>query len=42
MDADAIAALAGLPYEEVAYRVVRPFVGDDFSEEELRGAIGRF
>jgi threonine synthase len=26
-----IAALAGLPYEEVAFRVMRPFIGDAFT-----------
>lgn len=36
-----IAALEGLPYEEVAYRVVSPFTGDSFTEDELRGAIAR-
>lgn len=36
-----IAALTGLPYEEVAYRVMAPFVADTFTEEELRGAIAR-
>lgn len=36
-----IAALAGQSYEEVAYRVMAPFVGASFSEAELRGAIGR-
>ncbi|MFZ5750991.1 MAG: threonine synthase [Pseudomonadota bacterium] len=36
-----IAAMACLPYEEVALRVIRPFVGDSFSDEELCGAIGR-
>ncbi|MEM1236677.1 MAG: threonine synthase [Pseudomonadota bacterium] len=36
-----IAALAGLPYEEVAFRVMRPFVGDSFTDEEFRGAIER-
>ena len=41
MSRDEIAALAGLPYEEVAYRVMRPFVGDSFSETEFRGAIER-
>ncbi|MDT0682386.1 threonine synthase [Roseicyclus sp. F158] len=41
MDAHEIAALAGLPYEEVAFQVIRPFIGDDFSEDELRGAISR-
>ncbi|MBD3786922.1 MAG: threonine synthase [Sphingomonadales bacterium] len=34
-----IAALAGLPYEEVAYRVMAPFVAETFTEAELRGAI---
>lgn len=38
---DDIAALEGLPYEEVAYRVIRPYTGDCFSEDELRGAIDR-
>ncbi|MBW0156846.1 threonine synthase [Sedimentimonas flavescens] len=39
--AEEIAALAGLPYEEVAFRVMFPFVGETFTEEELRGAIAR-
>ena len=34
-----IAALAGLSYEEVAYRIMAPFVGDSFDEDELRRAI---
>ncbi|WP_461307473.1 threonine synthase, partial [Albidovulum sp.] len=38
---DEIAALAGVSYEEAAFRVLRPFVGDTFSEAELRGAIDR-
>lgn len=33
--------LDGLPYEEVAFRVIRPFTGDSFSDAELRGAIDR-
>jgi threonine synthase len=33
--------LDGLPYEEVAFRVVRPFTGDSFSDRELREAIDR-
>jgi threonine synthase len=41
MDARAIAALAGLPYEEVAFRVMRPFVGDTFGEAEFRDIIAR-
>jgi threonine synthase len=36
-----IAGLAGLSYEEAAFRVVRPFTGDAFSDEELHGAIVR-
>ena len=34
-----IAALAGQSYEEVAYRVMRPFVGDTFGDAEFRGLI---
>ncbi|MEM1234046.1 MAG: threonine synthase [Pseudomonadota bacterium] len=41
MRAPEIAALRGLPYEEVAYRVMRPFVGDSFSDADFRGAIER-
>ena len=36
-----IAALRDLPYEEAAFRILRPFVGDSFAEEELRGALER-
>jgi len=36
-----IAAMAGQSYEEVALRVIRPFVGDAFSEEDLAGCIAR-
>ena len=36
-----IAALDGLSYEEVALRVITPFVGDSFTQDELRGAIAR-
>ena len=38
---DEIAALAGLPYEEVAFRVMWPFLGDTFAEDEFRGLIAR-
>ncbi|SFQ95130.1 threonine synthase [Poseidonocella sedimentorum] len=41
LSAGEIAALAGLPYEEVAFRVMWPFVGESFTEEELRGCIAR-
>jgi threonine synthase len=36
-----IAALAGLRYEEAAFRVMRPFVGDAFSDEEFRAILAR-
>ncbi|MFN6977047.1 MAG: threonine synthase [Gemmobacter sp.] len=39
MPAGEIAALAGLPYEEVAFRVMRPFLGDAFSDDDFRGLI---
>ncbi|MCB2127293.1 MAG: threonine synthase, partial [Rhodobacteraceae bacterium] len=39
MPPDEIAGLAGLSYEETAYRVMRPFVGDTFTDAEFRGAI---
>ncbi len=36
-----IAALEGLPYEEVAFRVMRPYLGDAFTDDEFRGIIER-
>src|SRR5262245_9772238 len=36
-----IAALAGLPYEEAAFRVMRAFVGDAFGDGEFRALIDR-
>ena len=36
-----IAALAGLPYEEVAFRVMWPFVQGSFAEDEFRACIER-
>ncbi|WP_282092685.1 threonine synthase [Epibacterium ulvae] len=41
MSRDDIAALRGLSYEEVAFRVMRPFVGDSFTDEEFRDIIAR-
>ncbi|WP_299351428.1 threonine synthase [uncultured Shimia sp.] len=38
---DEIAAMAGLSYEETAFRVMRPFVGDAFSDDEFKGIIAR-
>ncbi|MCV3272519.1 threonine synthase [Roseobacter sinensis] len=36
-----IARLEGLSYEAIAYRVMRPFVGDVFTDEEFEGIIAR-
>jgi len=36
-----IAALAGLTYEETAFRVMRPFIGDAFSDEAFRAILAR-
>jgi len=41
MTADEIAALAGLSYEEAAFRVMRPFVGDSFGDDDFRAIIAR-
>ncbi|MBL1437613.1 MAG: threonine synthase [Rhodobacteraceae bacterium] len=41
MNADEISALAGLSYEDVAFRVIKPFVGETFSDDELRGILAR-
>ncbi|MDO5705069.1 MAG: threonine synthase, partial [Paracoccus sp. (in: a-proteobacteria)] len=38
---DDLAAFEGLSYEEAAFRVLKPFTGDSFSDDELRGAIAR-
>jgi len=40
MPRDEIAALAGLPYEEIAFRVMRPFLGDAFGDDQFRALIG--
>ena len=34
-----IAALAGLSYEETAFRVMRPYLGDTFSDDEFLGLL---
>jgi threonine synthase len=36
-----IAALAGAPYEEVAFKVMRPYLGGFFTDDEFRGLIAR-
>ncbi|WP_022707716.1 threonine synthase [Paracoccus zeaxanthinifaciens] len=38
---DGLDRMDGLSYEEIAFRVIRPFTGDCFTDEELRGAIDR-
>ena len=34
-----IAALAGQSYEDIAFRVMRPYLGDTFGDDEFRGLI---
>ncbi len=36
-----IAALAGLSYEEIAFRVMRPFIGDAFTDDEFQEIIAK-
>ena len=36
-----IAALAGKSYEDAALSVIRPFIGDDFTDDALQGIISR-
>lgn len=39
--AEDIAAFSGLTYEETAFRVMRPFIGDTFTDAEFREIIAR-
>ena len=41
MSHDDIAALAGKSYEEIAFAVMRPFIGDTFTETEFREIIAK-
>ncbi len=41
MSHDEIAALAGLPYEEIAFRVMWPYVSGSFAEGEFKDIIAR-
>ncbi|WP_170769999.1 threonine synthase [Ruegeria lacuscaerulensis] len=41
MSHDEIAALAGLPYEEIAFRVMWPYVSGSFTEQEFKDIIAR-
>ena len=39
--AEEIADLAGKSYEEIAFRIMRPFMGDTFSDDEFKGLIAK-
>ncbi len=41
MTRDQIAALAGLSYEDIAFRVMRPYLGDTFTDDEFRSLIAK-
>ena len=41
MSRDDIAALAGLPYEDIAFRVMWPYVSGSFAEDEFKEIIAR-
>jgi threonine synthase len=41
LSVDEIAALAGLPYEEIAFRVMWPYLGSTFAEAEFKALIAR-
>ncbi|SHH73199.1 threonine synthase [Cognatishimia maritima] len=41
MSQDDIAALAGQSYEDIAFHVMKPFIGDCFTDEEFKGIIAR-
>lgn len=38
---DEIRALGGLSYEQVAFRIMRPFIGETFTDAEFEGIIAR-
>ena len=41
LDAATIAGFAGQPYEDVAFAVMKPFIGDTFDDATFRGIIAR-
>ena len=41
LSAEQIAAMQGQSYEEVAFTIMRPFIGDTFTDEEFRAIIAR-
>ena len=38
---DEIRALNGVPYEDATFRIIRPFTGDTFEDDDLRALIAR-
>ncbi|WP_299043058.1 threonine synthase [uncultured Tateyamaria sp.] len=41
LDQGAIAAMDGQSYEEIAYTVIRPFIGDTFTDDEVHSCIDK-
>jgi threonine synthase len=41
LSTDDIKAMTGKSYEEIAFQVMRPFVGDTFSDDDFKGIIER-
>jgi threonine synthase len=41
LSSDEIAAFAGLPYEEIAFRVMKPFIGETFTDAEFKDIIAK-
>jgi len=41
LDADAIRAMNGASYEDIAFTVMRPFIGDTFTDAEFREIIAK-
>ncbi|MGH1356411.1 MAG: threonine synthase [Thalassovita sp.] len=41
MSKDEIAALSGLSYEDTAFRIMRPYIGDTFTDDEFREIIAK-
>ncbi len=41
LSADDIRAMQGASYEDIAYAVMRPFIGDTFTDDEFRAIISR-
>lgn len=41
LSAEEVAAMAGKSYEEIAFQVMRPYVGDTFTDEEFKSLIDK-